>query len=249
MTEKPAGIYATIAPLKNVTLMGELMDRVMKRANGLPGMACFYGPSGYGKTSAAIYAANKTRAYHIQVQSVWGRRKICHALATELQIEPAATIADTVDLIGHELGRSRRPLIVDEADFLLKESLIEMVRDIYEASQGTIILIGEENLPQRLKKWERVHGRMLDWVGAQPASLADAKHLARLYCPGIEVADDLLAHIHQAAAGSIRRICVNLSRIHETAQREGLRKIARPQYTDDLFTGNPPARPGLRSGA
>ena len=120
--------------------------------------------------------------------------------------------------------------------------MIEVVRDIYESSQGTILLVGEEQLPQKLKKWERVHGRMLDWVQAQPASIGDARHLSKLYCRGIDVTDDLLAALHAASGGSARRICVNLDRVREKAEMAGISKIGIAEFGSDFFTGNPPPR-------
>lgn len=232
----------SIAPLRNVLLLTELMERVMNRTPGLPGLASFTGYSGYGKTHACIYVANRHRAYHIQVKSVWTRKKLVTSILQEMGIQPAATIPDAVDQIGQELSLSRRPLIIDEADILVSKNMIEVVRDIYESSQGTILLVGEEQLPQKLKKWERVHGRMLDWVQAQPASIGDAKHLAKLYCRGIEVSDDLLTSLHAASGGSARRICVNLDRVREKADTLGTTKIGVAEYGSDFFTGQPPAR-------
>ncbi|HVJ53483.1 MAG TPA: ATP-binding protein [Aliidongia sp.] len=231
----------TIAPLRNVAAFAELVDRVVNRTPGLPGMATFHGFSGYGKTFAAIYAANKHRAYHVQVKSVWTRKKLCQSILAEMGVQPAATIPDMMDQIGQQLSLSRRPLIIDEADFLVAKGMIEVVRDIYESSQAAIILVGEEGLPSMLKRWERVHGRMLDWVPAQPASLGDARHLAQLYCRGIEVADDLLAPLHDASGGSVRRICVNLDRVREHAETGGLARIGRAEFQIEFFTGNAPA--------
>jgi DNA transposition AAA+ family ATPase len=232
----------TIAPLRNVSLFSELTDRVQRRQHGLPGMACFYGPSGLGKTHSAIYAANRHRAFHVQVRSVWTRRTFCSETCLEMGIVPARTIPDMVKQIGSELAMSRRPLIIDESDFLVAKGMIEIVRDLYEGSYGAIILIGEEQLPHKLKAWERVHGRMLDWVQAQPASLADARHLARLYCKGIEVDDDLLTELFEKSGGSARRICVNLDRVREAALTAGLPRIGRAGYDRPFFTGAPPAR-------
>lgn len=234
----------TIAPLRNVMLLAELIERVLNRKAGLPGMATFHGFSGYGKSFAAMYAANKHRAYHVQVKSVWTRKKLCLSVLTEMGVAPAATISDMVDQIGQQLSLSGRPLIIDEADYLVAKNMVEVIRDIYESSQSTIILIGEEQLPQKLKVWERVHGRMLDWVAAEPASLADAKHLARLYCRGITVADDLLEALSTASAGSVRRTCVNLDRVREQAQTAGLTEIDKARFAGEFFTGTPPARRG-----
>lgn len=245
MTIDVAPVNTTIAPLVNVGLLAGLVERVVHRPTGLPGLGCFYGPSGYGKSFACIYAANKYRAYHVQVKSVWTRKKLCLSILKEMGVQPASTIPDMVDQIGQELSLSRRPLLIDEADFLVAKGMIEVIRDIYESSQGTIILVGEENLPHKLKVWERVHGRMLDWVAAQPASLKDAAHLLRIYCRGIEVAGDLLAALHEASAGSIRRICVNLDRVREKAESADLATIdlaAWGQIGGEFFTGNPPPR-------
>ena len=231
----------TILPLTNVGLFSELVERVMNRPRGLPGMGTFTGPSGFGKSKSATYAANKHRAYHVQVASVWTRRKLCSAVLGEMGIAAdKKMLPDMVDDIGQQLSLSGRPLIVDEADFLLSKGMIEVVRDMYEKSHGTIILIGEEQLPQKLRRFERVHGRMLDWAQAQPCSLADAKHLLKLYCPGVEVEDTLLEELHHAALGSVRRLCVNLARIKEYAETAGTRKVK--EFPGTIFTGTPPAQ-------
>lgn len=235
-------IVNTIAPLRNVSLFSELVERVVNRSTGLPGMATFHGFSGYGKSFAAIYAANKHRAYHVQVKSVWTRKKLCTSILQEMGIDPAKAIPDMVDQIGEQLSLSGRPLIIDEADFLVAKKMIEVVRDIYESSQAAIILIGEEGLPNKLKLSERVHGRMLDWVAAQPASVTDVKQLSRLYCKNIELGDDLINQLHKVSSGSVRRICVNLDRIREQAQNEAKEFLSLEDFSGELFTGNPPAR-------
>lgn len=243
MTHDPSAVN-TIAPLANVSAMIELIQRVQNRRAGLPGMATFHGFSGYGKTFAAIYAANKARAYHVQVKSVWTRKKLCQSVLQDMGIQPATTVSDMMDQIGEQLSLSGRPLIIDEADFLVAKGMIEVVRDIHESSQAAIILIGEEGLPDKLKRWERVHGRMLDWVAAQPASIADAKHLARVYAGDFTIADDLMGALHAASAGSVRRICVNLDRVREHAQTQALAPkvpITLAQFGRDFFTGSAPA--------
>lgn len=232
----------TIAPLGNVSTFMALVKSVVNRAPDLPGMACFYGPPGYGKTFSATYAANKYRAYNVQVKSVWTRKKLCEEVLKDMGIKPEKSIAAMVDQIAEELTTSRRPLIIDEADFLIAKSMIEVVRDIYESAYAPVILIGEETMPDNLKKWERVHNRMLDMKRAQPATLTDTEHLAKLYCPGVEVADDLLGAIHEAAAGCTRRICVSLARVRECAGTLGLKSMAQADFTGELSSGRNPGR-------
>lgn len=236
------GEVNTIAPLTNVALFSELVTRVMNRAPGLPGLGLFFGPSGYGKTVAATYAANKHRAYLVQVKSVWSAKKLCSAILAELGVRPIGTIGDMVDAIGAELSTSRRPLLIDEAHILASKRLLGVVHDIYESCHGTIILSGEEMLPKLVETWERVHGRVLHSQGAQPVSLGDIRFLTRPYCPGVEVADDLLASMHAAIHGSVRRAVVNLARVAEEAAIDN-RTVADLAWWGDRgwFTGAAPA--------
>lgn len=232
----------TIAPLSNVTILLSLVEAVVNRAPDLPGMACFYGPPGYGKTFSATFAANKYRAYNVQIKSVWTRKKLCEEVLKDMAIKPERSIPAMVDQIAEELATSRRPLIIDEADFLIAKSMIEVVRDIYESAYAPVILIGEENMPDNLRKWERVHNRMLDMKRAQPATVKDTEHLAKLYCPGVEVAADLLKAIHKAALGCTRRICVSLARVRECAGTRGALAMARADYTGEFSSSRHPGR-------
>jgi type II secretory ATPase GspE/PulE/Tfp pilus assembly ATPase PilB-like protein len=61
VTLKPAA-PASIAKLGNVVLFGEALAAAAMRAQHLPGLVVFHGPSGYGKTFSATYAANVFRA-------------------------------------------------------------------------------------------------------------------------------------------------------------------------------------------
>ncbi|MFD1914142.1 AAA family ATPase [Halodurantibacterium flavum] len=238
--ERP--LFNSVAPLRNVGALVELIDRVQKRGYGLPGMATFYGPSGYGKTTAAVYAANRFRASLVQVKSAWTARKLCASILQDLGLPAARTIADMIDDIAAEAAKSGRVLMIDEADHLVARNMIEIVRDIYESSGAPVILIGEELLPQKLSRWERVHGRMLDWVGAQPADLGDVRHLAGIYCGGISLDEELLSHVLRDSNASIRRICINLDRVREFALTKNLKAVTRKDWgKNSFFTGDAPA--------
>lgn len=235
----------TIAPLRNVVLLDELVERLLNRDPNLPGFGCHHGPSGYGKSFATMYAANRHRAYHVEVKSVWTRKHLCLSILKDMGVQPGKTIPEMVDQIGEQLALSRRPLLIDEADYLVDKGLIHTVKDIYESCHGSIVLIGEELLPGKLKQHERIHGRMFDWVPAEPGTIHDAKHLAKLYCRGVGVADDLMGALHHKSTGSVRRISINLARVHELAQGADLQEIDLATWESlggIFFTGNAPER-------
>lgn len=236
-------LYNSVAPLRNVSALVGLIDRVQNRQHGLPGMACFYGRSGDGKSTAGIYAANKFNAVLVQVKSAWSPKMLCEAILKEAggTIRKSDTIGHLVEKISETLAFAATPLIIDEADFLVKKRTIEIVRDIHEGSGVPVILIGEEGMPQKLREWERVHGRMLDWVGAEPGDMRDVAHLAPIYAGGVEIADDLREAILTASHASIRRICVNLARVAEFARTRGMDRVSATDWgKQGFFTGEAP---------
>ena len=238
MTDEP---LSTVAPLRNVAALTQLVDRIKNRSMNLPGMGTFYGPSGLGKSFAGTYATNKFGAVTVQMKSVWTKKTLTDAILHEMGLPPARSISDAVDQISQRLAVSDQPLIIDEADYLVKRNQIEIVRDIYEGSGAAIILIGEELLPQKLCAWERVHGRMLAWVPAQPADIADVGHLARVYARGLAIDAGLRQRILAASQGSIRRICVNLDQVREHAVRKGLKAVDQTAWGNRaLFSGSAP---------
>lgn len=230
-------------PTRNVTLLMELVSRISKRPDrSLPGMGTFYGPSGYGKSMAVCACAGPHRAYYVQMRELWSRKYLLEMILGQMSITPEKTMPRMLSQIGEQLSLSGRPLIIDEADLLLKKKMIEVVRDIYESSQGTVILVGEETLPEQLERIERVHGRMLDWVAAQPTEIGDARLFAGHHCAGITVSDDLLERILDAAHGSARYTCTNLARVAEIARMHNLTALDASTYTGTLFTGKAPRR-------
>ncbi len=233
----------TTAPLKNVTLFTEVLERVISSPNSLPRMATFHGFSGYGKTMSAIHAANKYQALYIEAGDSWSRHSLCDALLNELGSPMKGTIAKKVDKIIEQLIITNKPLIIDEFDILVRKNCLDLVREIHDKSDAPTILIGEELLPQKLEENERFHNRILDFVQAKPADKDDIAHLAKLYCPNVNLEDDLLTRLHRISQGRPRRICVNLHRIREFADLNAFESVSLEAFGDDrLETGLSPAR-------
>jgi DNA transposition AAA+ family ATPase len=241
MTQSNAGSKTT-APLTNVGLFMRLVERALNRDPRLPGMVCFHGPSGWGKSSAAVYAYQKLDTHYIECRSTMTKKTFLAELLKEMGVIPERTIGAMYNQAVAALEGSQRLLIIDEMDYLVQKTAVDIVRDLHDETGVVIALIGEERLPAKLKHWERFHGRILAWQGAQPATVADAHHLARLYCPGVGVEDDLLLKLHALAKGSARRICVNLAMIYEEARRQGLEAMGLSEWGNrPLYTGEAPA--------
>ena len=214
--------HNTIAPLRNVMNFMTMLERLDARGAALPGMGCFYGPAGFGKTWSTIYAANDREVCVVQVKSVWTQKALCEGILAELGVKPERVIYRMVDQICEVLARNAIPLVIDEADHLARKKSIEVVRDIYEGSQVPVILVGEEALPHTLRRWERVNSRLLARVAAEPVDEMDFDHLARLRCPDLDIAPDLSAAIRDASRGSARLICNNLDTLEMECRMRGI---------------------------
>lgn len=232
------------ANIHNLDLVRTAAERLTGRTQGLPGIAVLYGPAGYGKTTAALAVANETRAYFVQMRSAWSRKTLLEKILIEMSIQPTGTIPMLLDQVCMQLQASGRLLIIDEFDYAAKNAgMVELIRDVYEGSQSTLLLIGEERLSQKLKRYERFHSRVLSWIPAQPITLADARMLAPIYAPGITVDDDLLVHLVAISGGSVRRVSVNLAGLAEAAALDGVRIMDRAAWgSRPLYTGEAPVR-------
>lgn len=239
-------LYNTVAPLANVTRLVALIDRAQNAPHGLERMGCFYGRAGLGKTTAGIYATNTMNACHVEALPFGGLKTLFEMIVTELGLRPKGTIPDMFKQAAEELSKSGRPLIIDEADHILSTKMIEAVRHLHDKSGSPVILMGEELLPQKLQVWERVHGRMLAWVEAEPATLDDVGHLARIYAPKVEIVPELRRMLFEASKQSQRYISTNLAALAEFAATRGLQRVTVADWTGAFHTGEPPT---LRRGA
>lgn len=229
-----------IAGITNVALCNQALSRAISRSNSLPGLVVFHGRSGLGKTFAATYAANQHHAYYIQCKSTWTRKAFLQAILKDMGIAPAKNLAEMTDQICEELMASGLPLIIDEADYLADKNLIMMAMDIYEGSQAAIMLIGEERLPAKLSRYEKIHNRILNWVAAQECSLTDVEQLAMIYARNVEIEPQLLTNLHNATKGTTRRICVSLDNIRNWAADNGTGSVTVATYNEPFFTQQAP---------
>lgn len=232
----------TIAVLRNVSAMLELVYHLRDRDDGLPGMGMFTGWAGFGKSEAATYATIKTKAVLIEANKFMRPKSLAETICFELGIKPAKTISDLIAQIGQEFAATGRPLIIDEADHLLLRDMLELVRVIQQKSHCAIILVGEELFPQNVKAFERVDSRMLLRVQAQPADMNDLLALARIRCPGVDLTAELREYILKSCRHSHRRIVSALSNIKSFARTKGITAVDREMWGNRSFdNGEAPA--------
>jgi DNA transposition AAA+ family ATPase len=225
----------SIQPLRTVVVMNALIERLNNRAFGLPNIGVLHGPPGYGKTFAAMFATARHEAIHISARKSWTHKTLLKKLLFEFGQPENGTISDLEDRVSELLNNHDRPLIIDEVDYLIDKGLLPVLRDFADAAPIPVIMIGMEQLPQKLKKWPVVSSRVLHCAAAQPADLADARRLAQQYAPDVSVADDLLEYVLERNTGNIRISSANLAHIQETALTWGKDELNLADWGDTPF--------------
>lgn len=233
----------TIVPLTNVALLAEALERAVNRPQALPGLVVFYGPSGYGKSVAAAQSANAHRAYYVECRESWTKKAFLQAVLREMGVVAHKTISAMVDQVAEQLSLSGRPLIVDDVQYVIDKAAANVLTDIYNASSGTLVLIGEERVPASMMRLERLHNRVLEWVPAEAASIDDVIELANRSYADIDIDIGLLEEINKRTRGCLRRIAVNLYQVHIEALANGWDHVDLATWGDRaIHTGMPPAR-------
>lgn len=232
-----------IAPTGNVALMHQVMEGLTKRAPGLPGVGAFYAPSGYGKSFAAAYAAhpNTFNGVYVECHVYDTMKSLVESIAKALGLNIKGTIASQMGQIVEALALSNRPLILDEADVLVDSNRLELVRNLHDASGAAVLIIGEQDLPAKLKRHERFDNRVLIWQPAVRCTKGDLDLLAKQYCPSITIADDLKKRVLAETDGVTRRVVTNLVNIKRWCDAQGV-KDAPADAAVQLYTGAAPGR-------
>ena len=229
----PASQPGVPAPLTNLALAAEVLTRCTSVGQASPRIGVLYGPSGYGKTTAAGFARNMFDGIYVAALSVWREKSLLQKLVEELGIpKPGRTIPALMDQLIVTLNAEPRPLILDEMDHLVRKQSVEVIRDLHDHTPSPILLIGMEELPAKLKEWEQFDNRVLVATAALQASAEDVLALRGHYVrPGV-IADDLALHIGEVCHGVTRRIVTNLLAAVDVAAAEGKDAIDRAWWGD-----------------
>ncbi|MGH1416867.1 MAG: AAA family ATPase [Pelagimonas sp.] len=235
---------SSIAQLRNVSALTTLVEKLISAPIGQERMGCFYGPSGWGKTTSVSAAELIYGVIAIEVIENTSKLDVLRQIQEPLGITSRSDVPSRVRAVAKYMRETDRPLIIDDAQYLVKRKMIGIARDIYKSAGGMVpvILVGEEQLPQALTTIENLYNLVVDWVPAQPCELDDAHRIAEIYAEGIEIAPDLMGEIVVKADGSIRRVSNMLGKAREMARTKGQAYLSMEDWGDTpFFDGQPPA--------
>jgi DNA transposition AAA+ family ATPase len=183
------------------------------------GMAVLRGDAGTGKTTATAYVANRMNGIYVRAQRIWSVTSMLAAIVVELDGKPGRLKQPMFNQIIEVMKNIRRPLFIDEADYL-DTDMIDTVRDMYDITRVPVILIGMDDIKRGLVHNQRFMRRITQEVVFSPMDKSDAVYVAGAICEA-KVADDLLDYLLAQSNGNIGLFKNGLIEIETMVKKNG----------------------------
>ncbi len=129
-----------IAPTRNIAAFSGLVTRLITRRPDVPGLGCFYGRAGLGKSKAATFGANMARATYVECNQFTTAKSLLLRILSEMGVHKAkGSVPDLLDLATERMAMDpSRLLIIDEAHWIAHKRFIDIARALHDLSRAPI---------------------------------------------------------------------------------------------------------------
>lgn len=208
----------------NTQKFKEICDELTSPASQIgPSLAMITGPAGRGKTETAKHYAINSSAIYIPPMNIRSPAMVLREITFELaDLRPARADA-CLGVIGDEMGRKRRLIIIDEADLLAMQCL-EMLRNVNERYACPILLIGEDGLKGRIGSRRRLASRIRLRMGFGPINQFDIAHFLKMSL-GVKASADVTTALARHASGDWRPVLTATLAIERAMKTSNLNEI------------------------
>lgn len=219
-----------IVEVKNMLKTEALLDNLLNRSSIVPGIGLIHGPSGYGKTTAVQWLFNQDSVNGIYVRCYRTDTvtSLLEKIAKEIGIPSRNQLRSQVDAIIEAIRKEELSMFVDEADYIVGNArIMETLRDIYDATEQPLILVGMEEIARRISQRKQLFNRISQWIEFRAADLDDVALIAReMLEVEVDIDEDLLDLIRKRSNGVVRVIVTALDKIEKMAMASGVNRIS-----------------------
>jgi len=206
----------------------QAMERVCKEISdpsGLvgPTIVKVTGRAGLGKTESSKKIAVDHDAIYVRTLNIMSPLMVLREIAWELSAIRPRTTGGCLDLITDEMGRRPRAVLVDEAD-LLPMKCLEMLRGMNERCGCPIVLIGEEDLTQKIASRRRIVSRIRASVHFHPITGTEIQSFYK-QALDIEIPPDAASHLAAVCCGDWRPLVTATVRIDRAMRASGVKVL------------------------
>lgn len=217
---------------ENFKRLAEAQKLVERRGAREAGLVLIKGHYGIGKSELTERWAADSGWVFVRAKETWTVRGMLDELADKMGISKTGRAQEVQARIIGRLAVDMVPMIIDEADFMLKgkgsrttANMLEAVRDITDLTGSTCFLVGMENFPQKVAAHGHIASRVAKVVELLPLSVQDVKATVAAKSD-VAMDDDLVAEVHKQANGRMRLVLGAIANIEQWAQANSWAKVA-----------------------
>ncbi|KIO49625.1 AAA family ATPase [Nitrosospira sp. NpAV] len=201
------------------------------------------GEAGYGKSATVDQWAISQGAAYLRAKVEWTPRYFMTELAESLKLDSRGRAKDIFARIAGFLGGQQIPLVIDEIEHCLRDNalVLEAIRDLSDLTEVLVVLVGMEQVQAKIARHAQISSRIAKVVTFLPATLEDVRLTCRQLAD-VEIAEDLVAEIHQQSGGRMREIMNAIATCERHASRNSANKIALADMAGQTLTHDWQAR-------
>jgi len=189
-----------------------------------PSLAMVTGPAGRGKSEAAKQYAARGTAIYLPPLNIRSAPMLLREITFELcKVRPGRS-ETCLTIIGDEMGKDRRLIIIDEAD-LLAMQVLEMLRNLNERHSCPVLLIGEEGMKGKIESRRRLSSRIRRKMEFAPLTQPDIVLFLRKALD-IKPAPEVVTALHKHSNGDWRPVLTASIAIERAMRASGLTEVS-----------------------
>lgn len=212
------------AMTKNVQAFLGGMEAVDAKNAGKIGMVLVEGDPGTGKTECAQWYAAQNDIPYIRATDIMTRRSLLVAIVGELGEAPHGRTDALFNQVLDQLLERPRPLIVDEVDYLVKDGMVEVLRDINDMTNCPVIMLGMHQISKKLQRFRHLYDRFSAVVRFHTFDETDIAQLAEQICEA-KIDPTGIKFIQERGQGKFRRSMVWFQRAERLARNNSLELV------------------------
>ncbi|ABB40145.1 hypothetical protein Dde_3351 [Oleidesulfovibrio alaskensis G20] len=197
--------------------------RALEDFSGEPGFALVFGQAGRGKTETARHYHAMNGGIFLRVMQGWSQCAFLQELCFQVcGLRPRSSATCKAKII-EALDSMPQTLFVDEADRLHVDR-VEDLRDVFDLTSSTVVLIGEQELRGLLSTRRRIWSRVKQVVEFGPVAEEDVAILGD-EAAGLDIAPEACSQIVRLADGDFRLVWSFIHQLELTAKTHGIQQI------------------------
>lgn len=213
--------FATTANVRRFMAGLEVLRKPVK---GRIGLMVVFGPYGSGKSELVNDLYSKRGIPYVRLGDKHTRRDLLDGLVRSLEVFPKYRSGDIFKQLLNILDENSKPLIIDEADYLIESRTIETVRDISDMTNAPIVLVGMEEFESKLKAYPHLVDRITSTVRFELLDLQGVTEYAEQICE-VKLTPSALQYIHAREKGRLRMTTTWLERAERLAAMNDLEVV------------------------